>query len=128
MKQTMEKWFKEALFYAFDLKTEDYTKYISEEFVMHLDGKVFNFKQWVHHIVGLKALMKSYKFTFDDFVIQEDKIASSYIVHATKKDGTELDIRVIAIFKIKNGKFIYCDELTHLLRGPESDKNLASQD
>lgn len=122
-----KKWIQEALNYGFDLNTTDYTKYMSEKYVEHINGKIFNFDQWLHHMSGLKAMMKSYELSFDEILVDNDKIATSYIVHATKQDGTELDVRVIAIFKIKDQKMVYCDELTYLLNGPAADKDLPSQ-
>ena len=124
----MQSWLKEALHYGFDMKTTDYTKYMSTDYVEHIDGKVFNFPQWLHHMSGLKEMMKSYSLTFDEVLAEGDKIAASYVVHATKKDGSKLEIRIIAIFKIKNGKMIYCDELTHVLNGEKKDQEIGSQE
>lgn len=124
----MKAWIQEALHYGFDMKTQDYTKYMSKNYVEHIDGKVFNFQQWLHHMNGLKVLMKSYSLTFDEILAEDNKIAASYVVHAIKKNGSELDIRIIAIFKVKDGKLVYCDELTHLIKGNPSEKNIGSQD
>jgi hypothetical protein len=124
----MHDWIQEALHYGFDMKTTDYTKYMSTDYVEHIDGKVFDFKQWLHHMKGLKVLMKSYTLTFDEIVAEKDQLATSYVVHAVKKDGSQLDIRIIAIFKIKDGKMIYCDELTHVIHGGSADKTIGSQD
>lgn len=124
----MHNWIQEALHYGFDMKTEDYTKYMSTDYIEHIDGKVFNFKQWLHHMKGLKDMMKSYRLTFDEIVAEKNKIAASYVVHATKKDGSKLDIRIIAIFKIKDSKMVYCDELTHVLSTQETDKEIGSRD
>lgn len=124
----MNSWIQEALHYGFDMHTTDYTKYMSTDYVEHIDGKVFNFTQWLHHMNGLKGIMKSYTLTFDEIVAEKDQIATSYVVHATKKDGNTLDIRIIAIFKIKDGKMIYCDELTHVINGLPSDQEIGSRD
>jgi len=121
-------WLQEALHYGFDLATTDYTKYMSEKYVEHLNGKVFNFQQWTHHMASLKNMMKSYSLTFDEILAEGDRIASSYVVHAVQKDGIKLDVRIIAIFKIKDQKMIYCDELAYVLNGPESESNLPSED
>jgi hypothetical protein len=124
----MRDWLKEALQYGFNMKTQDYTKYISTSYIEHIDGKVFNFQQWLHHMSGIKDLMKSYTLTFDEIIAEGDQLAASYVVHATKKDGSKLDIRIIAIFKIKDGKMVYCDELTHVINGAATDKQIGSQD
>jgi hypothetical protein len=124
----MKTWLQEALHYGFDMKTQDYTKYMSKDYIEHIDGKVFNFQQWLHHMTGLKEIMSSYTLSFDEIMAEGNQIAASYVVHANKKDGSKLDIRIIAIFKIKDGKMYYCDELTHMIAGNETDKNLGSQD
>jgi hypothetical protein len=120
-------WIQQALHYGFAMDTTDYSKYMSNQYIEHIDGQTFNYQQWLHHMLGLKNMMKSYRLSFNEIVAEGDQIATSYVVHATKKDGTKLDIRIIAIFKIQNGKMIYCDELTHLLNGPDSEKNLSDK-
>jgi hypothetical protein len=120
-------WIQQALHYGFAMDTTDYSKYISKDYIEHIDGQTFNYQQWLHHMLSIKNMMKAYNLSFDEIVVEGDQIATSYVVHATKKDGSKLDIRIIAIFKIKNGKMVYCDELTHLLNGPASEKNLSDK-
>ncbi len=120
-----KQWIQTALHYGFAMNTTDYSKYMSDQYIEHIDGQTFNFQQWLHHMLTIKQMMKSYQLTFDEIVVEGDQIATSYVVHAIKKDGTHLDIRIIALFKIQNGKMIYCDELTHLLNGPANQKNLS---
>lgn len=122
-----KQWIQEALHYGFNMQTQDYTKYMSTDYIEHIDGKVFNFQQWLHHMKSLKSLMKSYELTFDEIVTEGNKIATSYVVHATKKDDSKIDIRILAIFKLKNKKMVYCDELTHIIKG-KVKKGFASQD
>lgn len=125
--EQMRSWIQEALHYGFDMKTEDYTKYMSTTYFEHIDGKSFNFQQWLHHMNGLKGMMQSYTLTFDEIVVEGNRIATSYVVHATKKDGSKLDIRIIAVFTVKDNKMVFCDELTHLISGSATDKELASR-
>src|SRR5688572_26389905 len=72
----MKVWIQKALHYGFDMKTQDYTKYMSKDYVEHIDGKVFNFQQWLHHMNGLKNIMKSYSLTFDEILAEDDQIAT----------------------------------------------------
>ena len=118
-------WIQQALHYGFAMNTTDYSKYMSKDYIEHIDGQTFNYQQWLHHMLSIKNMMKSYSLSFDEIIAEGDQIATSYVVHATKKDGSKLDIRIIAIFKINNGKMVYCDELTHLLNGAASEKNLS---
>lgn len=125
--QQKKEWIKEALHYGFNMSTTDYTRYMSENYLEHIDGKTFNFEQWLHHMTGIKKLMKSYELRFNEIVVEGENIAASYDVQATKINGEKLVIRVIAIFKIKDGKMVYCDELTHLLEGSDLDKHLSDK-
>ena len=122
-----KQWIQQALHYGFAMDTTDYSKYMSNQYIEHIDGQTVNYQHWLHHMLDLKNMMNSYSLSFDEIVAEDNQIATSYVVHATKKDGTKLDIRIIAIFKIQNGKMIYCDELTHLLNGPTSEKNLSDK-
>lgn len=121
-------WIQEALSYGFDMQTNDYTKYMSEQYVEHIDGKIFNFQQWLHHMTGIKNQMKSYKIEFDDVVYYDNKIATSYRLLADQKEGGQLEVKIMAIFTIKDKKMVFCDELTHLLKGPVAKQNLSDQD
>jgi anion-transporting ArsA/GET3 family ATPase len=123
-----KKWIQEAIHYGFNMQTVDYTKYMSDQYVEHIDGKVFDFQQWLHHMTGIKDQMKSYKIEFDDVVYNENKIAASYRLFADQKKGGELEVKIMAIFTIKDKKMIFCDELTHLLKGPVSKQHLSDQD
>lgn len=123
--EQLKEWLPQALEYGFNQNTTDYTKYMSEQYVEEIDGQTFDFQQWVHHMNTLKGMMKSYSLHFNSIVAEGNKIASSYEVLATKKDGTKLNVRVIAIFTLQNGKMIHCDELTYLEGGPSADQHLS---
>jgi hypothetical protein len=117
-----KRWLQEALYYEYDLKTTDYAGYISRTYVEHFNGKLFNYSQWAKRMAGFKELMGSIQIIFDEIVVERDKIGTSYHIRAIKKDGTELDIRVFAIYKIKDEMIYYCDELNYLIRGSKDDR------
>ncbi len=37
-----------------------------------------------------------------------------------------LEVKDMAFFTIKNGKIVYCEELTRLIEGNKKDKNIGS--
>ena len=53
--------------------------------------------------------------TFERIVADGDHIADIHILDATKKNGAALRMKVIAFYKLKDGKIVEVDELTHLL-------------
>lgn len=119
---------KDAVIYALENKNShmDYSKYVSKEFIIHIDGEVFNYAHWIIHLKHIKDLIKSMKPTFDWMIAENDNIAAIYHVNLIKNDNSKLEVRVFAFFKIKNNKIVYVEELTRLIKGEEKDKNIGS--
>lgn len=104
----------------------DYSKYVAKDFKNPIDGEIFNYDQWVTHQKHIKELVKSMKPTFDLMVAEGDHVAAIFRIHLIKKDGSVLDVKDMAFFKIKNHKIVYVEELTRLLNGSEKDKTIGS--
>ena len=104
----------------------DYSRYVSKDFVNPIDGNQFNYEQWVAHQKNIKAMVKSMKPTFDLMVAEDNHVAAIYRIHIVKKDGSELEVKDMGFFEIKNRKIVYVEELTRLLKGNEKDKNIGS--
>jgi len=119
---------KQAVKYALENKDPnmDYSKYVSKDFINPIDGNVFNYEQWVAHQKHIKEQVKSMKPTFDLMVAEGNHVATIFRVHLIKNDGSELEVKDMAFFKIKNNKIVYVEELTRLIKGSEQDKNIGS--
>ncbi|MGB6976984.1 MAG: hypothetical protein WBE18_05990 [Gammaproteobacteria bacterium] len=119
---------KDAVVYALENRNPkmDYSKYVSKDFINPIDGNTFNYEQWVAHQKHIKKLVKSMKPTFDLIMAEGDHVAAIYRIDLVKNDGSKLEIKDMAFFKIKNKKIIYCEELTRLIKGNEEDKNIGS--
>lgn len=119
---------KNAVIYALENMDPhmDYSKYVSKNFINPIDGQIFNYEQWVSHQKHIKKLVKSMKPHFDLMVAEGNNVAAIFRVHLIKKDGSELEVKDMAFFKIKNHKIIYVEELTRLIQGGEKDKNIGS--
>jgi hypothetical protein len=119
---------KDAVVYALENKDPnmDYGKYVSRDFINKVDDKTFNFDQWVTHQKNIKTLVQSMKPTFVTLVAENNIVAVTYFIHLIKKDGSELDVKDMGFFVIKNHKIIYVEELTRLINGAEKDKNIGS--
>ena len=119
---------KDAVIYALENMDPnmDYSKYVSKNFINHVDDNVFNFNEWVKHQKDIKAIVKSMKPTFDLLVAEKDYVAAIYRIHIIKKDGSELDVKDMGFFKIKNHTIVYVDELTRLINGNKEDSNIGS--
>lgn len=126
--QEAKQFVKDAVIYALEnMDTNmDYSKYVSKNFVNPIDGNKFNYEQWVTHQKNIKKMVKSMKPTFDLLVAEGNHVAAIFRVHIIKKDGSELEVKDMAFFKIEDHKIIYVEELTRLIRGNEKDQNIGS--
>jgi ketosteroid isomerase-like protein len=110
-----------------DATEETYAKYFSKDYVQYVDGKTLKYNDFIAHINALKNVLKSAKITFKHMIVEEDTVATVHLVDAVKKDGGIIEAQVNALFRIKDKKVILCDELTHLIKGEKSDRDLGSR-
>ncbi len=104
----------------------DYHRYVAHDYQQKIDGKTFDREAWAAHMRMIKELMISQHVSFDHIVAENDAAAASFVVTNIKKDGSQLKVKVISYFRVRDGKIIYVDELTHLIEGDEKDKNIGS--
>lgn len=105
---------------------ETYAKYFSKDYVQYVDGKTLNYNQFVAHMKKQKEVFKSAKITFKYIIVEGDKIATIHVGNAVKKDGGIVEAQLNAVFQVKDGKLVLCDELSHLIKGEKSDSDLGS--
>ncbi len=101
-------------------------KYFSKNYIQYVDGKKLNYDDFILHLKMLQLKMKSIKITFKHIIVEDDKVATLHIVDGIKNDGEEVKVQVNALMQVQEGKIILCDELTHLIQGQASDKDLGS--
>lgn len=124
----LKQFMKEAIVYAVENMDPhmDYGKYVASDYIQHIDGETFNFNQWAQHMRDIKLQMKSQSISFDDAIAEGDKVTIVGTFYGVKKDGSEVSVKMMGIFTIKNHKVVYGDELTHLLTGNAADENIGS--
>lgn len=106
---------------------ETCAKYFSKEYIQYVDGKILNYDHFVAHMKALMATIKSAKVTFKHIIAEGDKVTTIHRVNAVKHNGSQIEVQVNALFQIKDNKIILCDELTYLIQGEKSDKDLGSR-
>jgi len=106
---------------------EIYAKYFSQDYIQYVDGKTLSFSDFVKHMKVQKEVVQSVAITFKHMLVEGDKVATVHMVNAIKKDGGIIEAQVNAVFQIRDNKIILCDELTHLIKGEESDRDLGSR-
>lgn len=121
---------KKAVIYALETRgpNMDYGKYVSKNFINHVDSNTFNFEQWKQHQKDIKKKVKSMVPHFNDseMVAEGNQVAAVYYIDLVKNDGSKLRVKDIALFRFQNGKVTYVDELTHLIKGDIKDKDIGS--
>ncbi len=110
-----------------DATEETYAHYFSQDYIQYVDGKTLDYNGFIAHMKTQKNVMKSAKVTFKYIIVEGDTVATVHLVSGIKKDGGVIEAQVNALFKIKNKKVVLCDELTHLIKGEKSDRDLGSR-
>lgn len=103
-----------------------FEQYFSKDYVQCVDGKKLNYDDFVQHIKTLKSVMKTMNVSFKQMVVEEDWIATLHIVDGVKHSNEAIQVQVNAFMKIREGKIVWCDELTYLIKGEHNDKDLGS--
>ncbi len=106
---------------------EAISKYMSKDYVQHVNGEVFDFENFVQHMKALKTALKSIKITIDRCMVSGNGIFMIYYADCVKNNGSPVKAKIIAYFEVKDGKIILCDELTKILVGEKEDQDLGSR-
>ena len=106
---------------------EIYSQYFSPNYTQYVDGKILNYTDFVSHMTAQKTVIASAKVNFKYIISEGDKIATVHTVEAVKHNGNLIEAQVNALFQIENRKILSCDELTHLIKGEKSDRDLGSR-
>jgi ketosteroid isomerase-like protein len=126
----IKKWVKEVFKNTvenMDATEETYSQYFSQDYIQHVDGKTLDYNDFVAHMKAQKNVIQSAKITFKHIIVEGDTVATVHLVNGVKKDGGIIEAQVNALFQIKNKKIVLCDELTHLIKGEKSDRDLGSR-
>jgi predicted SnoaL-like aldol condensation-catalyzing enzyme len=110
-----------------DVNRKLISKYFSDKYIQHVDGKKIKFDDFVQHIQTLKETIKNISITIQTIVEENDIVFTRHIVESTLRNGRKNKMEVIAEFRLKNGKIYSCDELTHMIEGHDEDQDLGSR-
>ncbi len=105
----------------------DYTKHVSKDYIQRVNGEVLDYNGFVDHMKALKRTIKSIKITFHDLIEERNKVVTRHTARGIKNDNSIVEMDLIAIFEIKDGKIISCNELTHMINGSKADRDLGSR-
>ncbi|EPZ49202.1 nuclear transport factor 2 family protein [Alicyclobacillus acidoterrestris] len=110
-----------------NISAEEVGAYFSENYRQDANGVVLDYKGFIEHAQMLKSTLKSGQVTIAKIFVDGSTIVSVHYIDATKQDDSTIRMKVIACFGIENGKIASAEELTYLMEGDASDRDLGSR-
>ena len=98
--------------------------YFSADYRQEANGQILDFDQFLLHADALKATLETAFVQLEEVIVQGPRIADVHTVRATKKDGSTVRFKVIALYLIEDGKISNVRELTQMLEGQPEDEDL----
>lgn len=102
-------------------------KYFSKEYIQLVDHNQLNYEEFVLHIKKLKEKVAEQKMEIISHAENGNIIFTNHVARSILKDGSSASHKVLAEFTIQDHKIIRCDELTLLVEGNHTEKNLGSE-
>lgn len=117
----------EALFEDETLHESVISRYFHVDYKQYVDGKTLNYQAFVEHMLAVKKTICNSKITFDHLISENNSVCSVHTAEGTKTSGEKIKFKVIAYFEVQDEKIILCDELSHMVEGNESDRDIAAR-
>ncbi|ACA19668.1 conserved hypothetical protein [Methylobacterium sp. 4-46] len=117
-----------AMFEAFcdlDRPVEEIAAYFAPGYVQRVDGREFGREGFLDHLRALRTTLRRLDFVIEQIVCDGASAASVHVAHALKRTGEAVRVKVIAFYKLEHGQISLVDELTRLVHGDASDRDLA---
>lgn len=102
-------------------------KYFSKEYLQLVDHQQLNYEEFILHIKKLKEKVAKQNIEILSYAENGSIIFTKHIAKSVLKDGSIVRHKVLAEFTIEDEKVIKCDELTLLMEGNITAKNLGSE-
>lgn len=101
---------------------ESVAKYHDKSYVQLADGNKLDYNDLVAHVKALKnSISGKVDIEFHDIIAEGDTVCTVHKAKAKKNSGETVEIKVIALHKIKDGKIVLTDELTYVEKGASED-------
>lgn len=110
---------------VFDLSLIE--QYFSKDYIQLVDHTQLSYEEFILHIKKLKEKLSGQKIDLINYAENGNIIFTHHMARSVLKDGSIVRHKVLAEFTIHEDKIIRCDELTLLLEGGQTEKNLGSE-
>ena len=91
------------------------------------DGREIDRAGFIDHVRLLKDVVQSGSVTLETVIASGPTIASLHVVNVRKKTGEAVQMKVHAFFEIEHGLIRRTEELTHMMVGGQTDRDLGSR-
>lgn len=102
-------------------------RYFAPGYVQRADGKTLNFDEFLTHVGFLRSATQSLRFEVLDAVYADGVLADRHRVHIVKTDGGSMEAEVLAFSRIKDGRIVELNELTQVIQGSATDRDMGSR-
>lgn len=109
------------------IDNETIKKYFHKDYIQEVNGIKIDYDEFKLHLFKQRQSIENISIKFNTILSYDNIIFSNHNVHCTKKDGSFCSFKVIAEFRIKDEKIFFCDELTHLIEGKQSDTDMGQR-
>ena len=80
---------------------EDFSKFFSEKYIQHVDGKTLNYTQFLEHVSSLKSRVHDIKITIEHIFSKNNKVCSVHYAEAKTENGSS-KTKVVAYYEFEN--------------------------
>lgn len=115
-----------SVFTDFSLGTDQLKRFLTPDYLQKVDGRTLMLEDFLTHATALRRTLKALEITIEQIVCQQNSAATVHIARAEHPSGRISHIKVIAFFKIRDGRIALVDELTRVLEGSTEDETLGS--
>lgn len=101
--------------------------WFTPDYLQHVDDKVLDYAAFRRHILALREDLAECQITFLALIAQGERVHSTHLVRARRRNGQTLVCKVSGLFTFRAGRLCHTDELTCLLQGDARDRDIGSR-
>ncbi|OSN02976.1 hypothetical protein AU510_16060 [Lonsdalea britannica] len=101
--------------------------YFSPDYQQQVDGKHLGYDEFVKHMGLLKTKTRRMTLSVLSIVAEGETVFTHHEVKVEKGEGRDSLFEVLAHYRLSSDKIVSCQELTRMIYGENSDRNLGSR-
>lgn len=102
-------------------------RYFHPDYRQWVDGTVLDYPHFLRHIDTVKRHAAQMSICFTDVLRDGEQLAERHEVHATMRDGSRMQVVVMAFHTLRDGRIAEIRELTRIEQGDPALRDLGSR-